>query len=80
MPSSAASSARFEGMHQALVISDFLLDDCLWPYYLSLFGHELERSRLCLFPGLFEFELAIPSEDPTTSSMWLVDGRDLNLF
>ena len=63
-----------------LVISDFLPNDCLWLSFLSLFEHELERARICFIAGGFELELAIPNQDPTTSSMWLVDGRDLNLF
>jgi hypothetical protein len=63
-----------------LVISDFLPQDCLWLYFLSLFDHELERSRFCFIVGGFEWELAIPNQDPTTSSMWLVEGRDVNLF
>jgi hypothetical protein len=31
-------------------------------------------------PGGFELELAIPNQDPTTYSMWLVEGRDVNLL
>jgi hypothetical protein len=61
------------------VISDFLPPRCVWLYYLSLFDHELERSRFCFVPGGFELELAIPNQDPATSSMWLVEGRDLSL-
>lgn len=58
-----------------LVISDFLPDRCLWLYFLSLFDQELERSRICFIPGGFEWELAIPNADPTTHSVWLVEGR-----
>jgi hypothetical protein len=53
---------------------------CDWLYYLSLFGHDLERSRLCFNPGGFELELSIPNEDPATSSQWVVAAQDLDLF
>jgi hypothetical protein len=43
-------------------------------------GHELERSRICFVPGGFELDLAIPNEDPTTYSMWLVEGRNVDLL
>jgi hypothetical protein len=59
------------------IFSDLLPPGCSWLHFLTLFGHELERSRLCFVPGGFELELSIPNEDPTTSSMWLVKGRDL---
>lgn len=62
------------------ILSEFLPPNCSWVYFLSLFGHELERSRLCFVPGGFELELAIPNEDPATFSMWLVEGRDLELL
>lgn len=63
-----------------LVVSDFLPTDCVWLHFLSLFDHELERSRFCFIAGGFQWELAIPNEDPTTYSMWLVEGRDLDVF
>lgn len=63
-----------------LVISAVLPRGCAWLYYLSLFGHELERSRFCFVPGGFDLELSIPNADPTTSSPWLVKGRDEDLF
>jgi hypothetical protein len=53
---------------------------CSWLYFLSLFGHELERSKFCRTPGGFELELSIPNEDPTTHSKWVVAGRDLDLL
>lgn len=31
-------------------------------------------------PGGLELELEIPNQDPTTSSMWLVEGRDVDLL
>ena len=63
-----------------LVISDFLPERCFWLYFLTLFDHELERSRICFIAGGFELELSIPNEDPTTYSMWLVEGRDVDLL
>jgi hypothetical protein len=62
------------------VLSEFLPPGCSWLYFLSLFGHELDRSRLCFVPGGFALDLEIPNQDPTTSSMWLVEGRDVNLL
>ena len=62
------------------ILSDLLPPGCSWLYFLSLFNHELPRSRLCFVPGGFELELAIPNQDPATSSMWLVEGRDLSLL
>ena len=68
------------GADATRVLSDFLPPGCSWLYFLSLLDHELERSRFCFIPGGFELELAIPNQDPTTHSMWLVDGRDVNLL
>ena len=62
------------------LIVDSLPLDCSWIYYLSFFGHDLERSRLCYNVGGFELELAIPNEDPATHSQWVVSGRDLSLL
>ncbi|HWN71877.1 MAG TPA: hypothetical protein VNM90_29765 [Haliangium sp.] len=53
---------------------------CSWLYNLSLFGHDLERARVCEVPGGVEMELAIPNADPATYSMWLVEGRDVDLL
>jgi hypothetical protein len=63
-----------------LIYTDSLPPDCSWLYFLTLFGHELERTPICFAPGGFELDLSIPNEDPTTSSMWLVEGRDLDLL
>jgi len=63
-----------------LIFTGILPPECGWLYYLSLFGHELERSKHCTLPGGFDLELAIPNEDPTTFSMWLVEGRYVDLF
>ena len=62
------------------IYSSLLPRNCSWVYFLSLFGHELERSMICFGPATFELELAIPNEDPATHSMWLVEGRDLDLL
>jgi hypothetical protein len=53
---------------------------CSWMYFLTFFGHELERSKNCEVPGGFELEIAIPNEDPGTSSMWLIEGLDVGLL
>jgi hypothetical protein len=60
--------------------SGILPRGCYWLYFLSLFGHELERSQTCSTPGGFEIQLSIPDPDPATSSRWLVKGRDLALL
>ena len=62
------------------IYSSLLPGNCSWLYFLSLFGHELERSRFCRVPGGFDLELSIPNEDPTTYSMWRVEGRVVNLL
>lgn len=63
-----------------IIITSLLPGGCSWLYYLTLFGHELERSKLCYLPGGFDLELAIPNEDPATSSLWLVKARDMDLY
>jgi hypothetical protein len=63
-----------------LISSDLLPEACAWVYFLSLLGNELERSRICFLPGGFELDLSIPNEDPATQSLWLVEGRDLDLL
>lgn len=62
------------------VSSDVAGIGCYFLYFLSLFEHELERSRVCATPGGIEFELSIPNPDPATHSKWLVAGRDLRLL
>jgi hypothetical protein len=59
---------------------DALPSGCAWTYYLSFFGHDLERSMLCYNPGGFELRLSIPDPDPATSSNWVVSGRNLSLL
>jgi hypothetical protein len=63
-----------------LIPSDSLPRGCYLLYYLSLFGHELGPSRICHSAAIFELQLAIPNQDPTTSSMWLVEARDVEVF
>jgi hypothetical protein len=63
-----------------LIFSTLLPGDCLWLSFLSVFDHELERAVFCYGPGGFEVELAIPNQDPTTYSMWLVEGRNVDLL
>lgn len=61
------------------VRSDTLPAQCYWMYFLTLFDHELERSKTCNTPGGVEIEISIPNEDATTYSTWLIKGRDLAL-
>jgi hypothetical protein len=63
-----------------LIPSDSLPVGCYLLFALSLFGHELEPSRICHSAAIFELQLAIPNQDPTTSSMWLVEARDVEVF
>lgn len=53
---------------------------CSWLYYLSFFGHDLDRSMLCRNVGGFELELSIPNEDGATFSEWVVSGRDVRFL
>ncbi len=62
------------------VTADSIGTDCDWLYYITLFGHDLERSRLCSNPGGFELELSIPNEDPATHSQWVVAAQDMDLI
>lgn len=68
------------GEDAAQLYSDSLPVGCSWLYYISLFGHDLERSKYCSNAGGFEIELSIPNEDPATHSQWVVSGRDLDLL
>jgi hypothetical protein len=63
-----------------LIFSQSLPYGCSWLYNISVFGHELERSRLCDTAGGFELELSIPNEDPATHSEWVVSGRDVRFL
>lgn len=63
-----------------VVYSNVRPEECGWLYFLSLFGHELERGSICVGPASFQLELSIPNEDPTTYSMWLVEGLYVNLL
>jgi hypothetical protein len=58
-------------------VSDSLPDGCYWLYGLSLFGYELEPSKLCSTSDGFELELSIPNRNPATHSEWLVEAREL---
>ena len=62
------------------VTADVLGRGCFFLYFLTLFGHELERAPGCLTPGGFESELSIPNADPATHSKWLLTARDLSLL
>jgi hypothetical protein len=71
------SSIEEEG---AMLYVESLPRGCVWVYYLSLIGYDLERSRLCHGVGGFEMELSIPNDDPATSSRWVVSGRDVRFL
>jgi hypothetical protein len=66
--------------HAQQIASDSLPPRCYWLYDLSLLEHDLEPARLCFIAGGFELDLSIPNEDPATQSLWLVEGRDLDLL
>jgi hypothetical protein len=57
--------------------SESLPAGCWWLYGFSLFGHELEPSKVCSTSGGFDLELSIPNRNPETSSEWLVEARAL---
>ena len=50
---------------------------CSWLYSFSLFGYELEPSKLCHIEGGFTLELSIPNVITMGHSEWLVEARDL---
>lgn len=56
--------------------SESLPAGCWWLYGFSIFGHELEPSKLCDTSGGFELELSIPDRNPATHSEWLVEARE----
>lgn len=68
------------GVDGQRILSDSLPGQCSRLHFLSLFGYELEPSRLCLTPGGFDVELSIPNQDPTTHSKWVVAARDVSLL
>jgi hypothetical protein len=43
----------------------------------TLFGHTLEPSKLCSTPDGYDLDLSIPNRNPATSSLWLVEIREL---
>lgn len=63
--------------HAQKVASDTLPAGCSLLYGLSLFGYELEPSKLCSTGSGFELELSIPNRNPATHSEWLVEAREL---
>jgi hypothetical protein len=68
------------GEDALLINSDVLGRGCFFLYFLTLFGHELERAPGCLTPGGFETQVSIPNADPATHSQWLLTARDLSLL
>jgi hypothetical protein len=63
-----------------IIESDTLGSYCSWLYYLTLFGRDLERQKLCRAPGGFEIELSIPNADPATFSKWVVSAQKVDLL
>lgn len=61
-----------------LLASEELPAECAWVYSLTLFAHELERSRFCRTSQGFELELSIPNRDPATRSDWRIEGREVD--
>jgi hypothetical protein len=59
------------------VASDAVPAGCYLLYGLTLYGHELEPSKLCSVPDGYDLELSIPNRNPATSSRWLVEIREL---
>lgn len=53
---------------------------CWWLYGFSLFGQELEHSKVCSTSGGYDFELSIPNRDLVTHSEWLVEAREIGIF
>jgi hypothetical protein len=64
-------------MESEIAFGPSLPPGCSWMYFLTFFGHELERAKNCEVPGGFELEISIPNEDPGRSSMWHVEGLDV---
>jgi hypothetical protein len=67
------------GLDAQRIDSDSLLSSCYWLSFSPLFGHELEWAKTCSAPGGVDIELAIPNQDPATSSLWFVKARLLAL-
>jgi hypothetical protein len=67
------------GLDAQRIDSDSLPERCYWLSFSPLFGHELEWAKTCSTAGGVDIELAIPNEDPATSSLWFVKARLLSL-
>lgn len=61
-----------------MVPSDDLPAECSWLYGMTIFANELQPSRFCRTSRRFELEISVPDVDPATSSMWLVEGREID--
>lgn len=70
----SSQSWRFNQPAQRIA-SDSLPPGCALLRALSLFGHELEPSKICEVADGFDLELSIPNADLATSSVWLVQAR-----
>lgn len=63
--------------HAQRVASEEAPAGCFLLHGFTLFGHELAPSALCSTPDGYDLELAIPNRNPTTSSQWLIEIREL---
>jgi hypothetical protein len=61
-----------------MVPSEDLPEGCFLLHGISFFVLDLPPSRFCRMSEAFELELSIPDRDPTTSSDWLVNGREID--
>lgn len=59
------------------VASDAVPPGCFLLHGFTIFGHNLEPSKLCTTSDGYDLELSIPNRNPTTSSRWLVEMRGL---
>jgi hypothetical protein len=60
--------------------STSLPDGCWWLYAFSIFGHELEPSKVCSTSGGYDFEFSIPNRNLVTHSEWLVEAREFGIL
>ena len=63
--------------HAQRVASDTVPAGCSLLHGFTLFGHELEPSKMCSTPDGYDLDLSIPNRNPATSSRWLVEIRKL---
>jgi hypothetical protein len=74
------SQDESSGADAKVIVTDALPRGCSWAVFPDLVGPRAGAIEDLLRAGGVELDLAIPNEDPTTYSMWLVEGRDVNLL